>query len=165
MFLHFQPIGMDDLPALRRLAEEIWPAAFREMLPPAQIAYMMEMMYAPPVLTEELARGVVWEFIVDDTGEALGYLSYLVEDARTVKLAKIYLKAASRGRGLAREVIEHVAEAARRLGRTRLQLTVNRRNAAAIRAYEKNGFVIAESVAKEIGNGFVMDDHVMVRKV
>ena len=41
-------------------------------------------------------------------------------------------------------------------------LSVNKRNAKAIAAYQKNGFGITESVVTDIGNGFVMDDFIMV---
>jgi len=42
-----------------------------------------------------------------------------------------------------------------------LRLQVNRGNTQAIRAYEKYGFRIVESRVFDIGEGFVMDDHVM----
>jgi ribosomal protein S18 acetylase RimI-like enzyme len=41
---------------------------------------------------------------------------------------------------------------------------VNKKNQKAIRAYERAGFVVAESVTNEIGAGFVMDDHRMVAR-
>ena len=40
-------------------------------------------------------------------------------------------------------------------------LTVNRGNAKAIRAYERNGFKVVRTQVTDIGNGFVMDDYVM----
>jgi hypothetical protein len=40
-------------------------------------------------------------------------------------------------------------------------LAVNKRNENAIAAYAKHGFAIVESVVKDIGGGFVMDDYVM----
>jgi ribosomal protein S18 acetylase RimI-like enzyme len=45
-----------------------------------------------------------------------------------------------------------------------LMLAVNKHNRNAIAAYNKYGFRIAESVVKDIGGGFVMDDYIM-RKV
>ena len=44
-------------------------------------------------------------------------------------------------------------------------LSVNKRNAKAIAAYHRNGFVIAESVVTDIGGGFVMDDYVMAKEL
>ena len=48
-------------------------------------------------------------------------------------------------------------------GAHRLILSVNKRNAKAIAAYKRNGFVIAESVVTDIGGGFVMDDYIMAK--
>jgi hypothetical protein len=44
-------------------------------------------------------------------------------------------------------------------------LAVNKGNRSAIAAYLKNGFTVLESVVKDIGGGFVMDDHIMVRRI
>jgi len=40
---------------------------------------------------------------------------------------------------------------------------VNKRNVRAIKAYQRNGFEIADSVVTDIGGGFVMDDYVMAK--
>jgi ribosomal protein S18 acetylase RimI-like enzyme len=50
---------------------------------------------------------------------------------------------------------------ARAYGCDALVLAVNKRNEGALAAYAKHGFAIVESVVKDIGGGFVMDDYVM----
>jgi ribosomal protein S18 acetylase RimI-like enzyme len=52
-------------------------------------------------------------------------------------------------------------QAAAALGAREVSLFVNKNNQKAIRAYERAGFVIAESVINEFGAGFVMDDYRM----
>jgi ribosomal protein S18 acetylase RimI-like enzyme len=47
------------------------------------------------------------------------------------------------------------------LGAREVSLFVNKNNQKAIRAYERAGFTIAESVINEFGDGFVMDDYRM----
>jgi hypothetical protein len=42
---------------------------------------------------------------------------------------------------------------------------VNKRNASAIAAYRKHGFDVRESVVKDIGGGFVMDDYIMEKRL
>jgi ribosomal protein S18 acetylase RimI-like enzyme len=56
-----------------------------------------------------------------------------------------------------------VADDARAAGAKVLVLNVNKRNAQAIRAYERHGFAIREAVINDIGSGYVMDDFVMAR--
>jgi diamine N-acetyltransferase len=45
-----------------------------------------------------------------------------------------------------------------------LRLTVNRKNFKAINFYFKNGFIIESVKDFDIGNGYLMEDFVMLRK-
>jgi ribosomal protein S18 acetylase RimI-like enzyme len=62
-------------------------------------------------------------------------------------------------------LIEHTCERAKQTGASAVILAVNKRNANAIASYLKHEFRIREAVVKDIGNGFVMDDYVMVRQL
>ena len=79
------------------------------------------------------------------------------------KLHKLYLLPEMQGRGLGSRLLQHVEHEVRAGRACQLILSVNKRNAKAITAYKRNGFVIAESVVTDIGGGFVMDDYVMVK--
>jgi diamine N-acetyltransferase len=79
------------------------------------------------------------------------------------KLHKLYLLPELHGCGLGSLLLQHVEREVRQPGARRLILAVNKRNANAIAAYQRNGFVIAETVVTDIGGGFVMDDYVMAK--
>ena len=158
-----EPHGLE---AVRRIADVIWPATFREILSPEQIAYMMEMMYAPEVMEAEFQRGVYFEIIVID-GRDAGYVSYerlsTIQD--TVKLHKVYLLQEYHHLGYGSAMLRHVMLEARQMGAKILRLNVNKYNVPASTAYKRNGFTTVESVVNPIGGGFVMDDFVMERKL
>jgi len=78
-------------------------------------------------------------------------------------LHKLYLLPELHSRGLGSRLLQHVEREVRAGGGRRLMLSVNKRNAKAIAAYRRNGFVIADSVVTDIGNGFVMDDYIMAK--
>jgi ribosomal protein S18 acetylase RimI-like enzyme len=78
-----------------------------------------------------------------------------------LKLHKLYVLVERHGQGLGRAGLARVAEVAAALGAREVSLYVNKRNQKAIRAYERAGFTIAESMTSEIGGGFVMDDYRM----
>jgi ribosomal protein S18 acetylase RimI-like enzyme len=59
--------------------------------------------------------------------------------------------------------LQHVEREVRAGEGRRLILSVNKRNTKAITAYQRNGFVIADSVVTDIGDGFVMDDYIMTK--
>ena len=156
----FRQARREDIGEIQRLARLIWDEAYGELLTKEQIEYMLPMMYSEGVIGEELLSGTVWELILaDDT--PCGYLSYGLSEGNSVKLFKIYIVKALRGTGIAADSLSRVKEYAARNGRGYVFLTVNKNNARAIRAYEKNGFGITASVVTDIGQGFVMDDYIM----
>jgi len=81
------------------------------------------------------------------------------------KLHKLYLLPELHGRGLGSRLLEQVESEVRQIGAGRLILSVNKRNVKVIAAYQRNGFVIAQSIVTDIGGGFVMDDYVMAKNM
>lgn len=156
----FRKAGINDIPLIQALAGKIWDEAYKEVLAKEQIGYMLEMMYSEKTIKEELSRNVVWE-IISGNGRPFGFLSYSLEQGNAVKLSKIYIERDFRGGEAAKKAINHVIRYAQKNGRQEVYLTVNKNNRMAIRAYEKNGFSIVDSVVIDIGGGFAMDDYVM----
>jgi ribosomal protein S18 acetylase RimI-like enzyme len=69
------------------------------------------------------------------------------------------------GRGFGSLLLRHCEREARKRGMRRLVLTVNKQNSKAIKAYQRNGMRIADSVVTDIGGGYVMDDFVMEKEL
>ena len=149
---------------MQRLAHAIWYSHYRTILSLVQIEYMLARGYSDQALTPfvtDPARGLA---LAEDDDEPVGFAAwYPPGEPATLKLDKLYVLPERHGRGIGRALIEHVADAARRAGYRTLMLNVNRRNAGAIRAYERCGFAIREAGDFPIGNGFVMEDYVMAR--
>ena len=80
-----------------------------------------------------------------------------------MKLDKLYVLPRHHRGGIGRALIEHVVGKARDAACTSVTLNVNRQNALAVLAYERCGFVIRDRGDFPIGNGFVMEDFIMVR--
>ena len=160
------PATEADLPEIARLAGVIWRAHYPGIISTAQIEYMLAKMYALATMKEEIhERGIRYELLLVG-GELAGFASYGPTRQRGVfKLHKLYLDPARHGSGLGRMLLQHCEGEARNLGATRLMLTVNKKNAKAIIAYQRNGFATVDSVVTDIGGGFVMDDYVMVKKL
>src|SRR5574344_1027129 len=154
--------GAADFPILRKLAEQIWPGTYGTILSPAQIDYMIEQMYSVETLTRELAEGVRFRLILHRE-IPVGLISWgpYRSEPPTAKLHKLYLSAEFHGRGIGSLALTRTKAEVRAAGFVRLRLNVNRSNARAIRAYERNGFRKIESVDQSIGHGFFMNDFVM----
>ena len=159
--IFFHRAGEEAVSGIRSLSEIIWREYYPGIITREQVEYMLERMYGEENLRAEIRSGHVYELARVRDRDA-GYLSYSFEKAdHRVKLAKLYLLAEFRGRGLGRAMLERVREAARDLAAVEVYLYVNKRNALAIAAYRKFGFHGAESAVADIGGGFVMDDWVM----
>jgi diamine N-acetyltransferase len=150
-----------DVPLLQRLAGQIWRAHYPGIISAAQIEYMLDRMYGAAVIATEMQSGTRWELIREGV-EAVGFLAYSYDErAAQLKLHKLYVQVERHGQGLGRAGLARVMQVATALGAREISLFVNKNNQKAIRAYERAGFAIAESVINEFGAGFVMDDYRM----
>jgi diamine N-acetyltransferase len=152
-----------DLPAISALAGRIWRAHYPSIISVEQIEYMLGWMYSLPQLQADVQRGVVYELLYD--GErAIGFCGY-EELHGELKLHKLYIEVSEHGRGLGQRMLQHVEAEARRRGLSTLVLGVNKRNAKAIKAYQRSGFTVREEIKADIGGGFFMDDFIFEKKL
>lgn len=156
------PLGEEHLSELAELAGIIWRQHYPGIVSPAQIDYMLDRSYALAVLRNEILSERVRFYQLLVRGRFCGFASIgPTQIDGVMKLHKYYLLPEFHGLGFGSRLLQHCEAEARRLGARRLILAVNKRNAKAIAAYQRNGFTIGESVITDIGNGFVMDDFIM----
>lgn len=153
-----------DIPTIRDLALRTWPATFSDILTEAQIAYMLDMMYAATALREQMtARGHTFLLAHDDSGGPRAYASYRLDYLPgTTKIHKLYVLPQGQRGGYGRALLEAVAKTARAAGQERLRLDVNYQNPAT-GFYERLGFAKVAEATTEIGEGFLMEDWVYER--
>jgi len=151
---------------LNKLAHIIWPITFKDILKPAQISYMLELMYSIDSLKQQQEQGCRL-YILSADDEPIGYLS-LEHDTGTsrlqktdlTKVHKIYVLPAYHGTGAGRFLMDFALDEARRYKSSGVFLNVNRYNKAT-GFYEHYGFNIAYSEDINIGDGYLMEDYVM----
>jgi diamine N-acetyltransferase len=155
-----------DVERLCALAAEIWRRHYVDIIGVAQIDYMLAQRYVPSIVQAELRAGNIGWDQLQFAGRMAGFVSYFPGDGPGVmKLDKLYVHHDYQRRGHGGKLIDHVVAIARTRHCETLMLAVNKRNVNAMAAYAKYGFHVAESVVKDIGGGYVMDDYVMVRKL
>lgn len=161
-----EPLREADIPALVALARDTWFKHYPSIITTAQIEYMLAQRYSDDVIRAQLADPDVWWDKLLLGGELAAFAQYERSDPPgTLKVDKLYARHELRGQGLGSALLRHIEDEARAMGCSRLKLQVNKNNASAIGVYRKNGFAVVESAVFDIGNGFVMDDYVMVKEL
>jgi len=154
----------DEAALISNMAAAIWPACYAKLLSPEQIRYMLDWMYAPERIRQELKDQAIdyrWLLLAD---ERVGFsASELKADELEMVIHKLYVKPHAQGHGVGTVALAAIEESARAHGAECMKLRVNRGNQQAIHAYEKFGFERDYEVCSDIGGGFVMDDYVMVK--
>ena len=158
------PVTEEHLPALSELAGVIWRQHYPGIISHEQIDYMLGKMYSLDTLREEIrSKGIRFVRLLVG-GTFVGFASFgPTPEAGVMKLHKCYLLPDMHGRGYGSQLLQHCEQEARKLGAQRLILAVNKHNTKAVAAYQRNGFVVAESVITDFGSGFVMDDYIMAK--
>lgn len=150
-------------------AKEIWPKVYSQMISPQQIDYMLDWMYSPRKIREEIADQQIFYWLVFDnpTKElAVGFCSFgpLVED-QSCMIHKLYIHPSCHRRGYGTLVLSEIERVAGSEAAAAIELRVNRENIPAIRLYESFGFDRVAEDCADIGGGFVMDDYIFRKKI
>ncbi|MDB6139892.1 MAG: Ribosomal protein acetylase RimI [Verrucomicrobiaceae bacterium] len=163
--VRFESIGADRLPCIRELALAIWPCVYPGIISQEQITYMLDLRYSLEALRADHDKGVCFALVYVES-QAVGFTAFEPrQENGEAFLHKLYLLPEFAGRGVGAQALQWVAEQARTLGLPSLRLFVNKHNTGAIRAYQRSGFTFDKDVVTDIGEGFVMDDYVMVKKL
>lgn len=156
------PVAASEALAVREMAELIWPASYRDIITPEQIRYMLDRMYALPLLVEQINSPEQRFFWIESENLRRGFLaveSHASDDS--AQLQKLYLLTEQQGKGYGRAAWQALEELLRSEGRSRVTLRVNRHNTKALRSYRKWGLTIQTTDCHDIGGGFVMDDYIL----
>lgn len=160
------PLTDADFGTVAALGETIWRGHYIGMIPAEQVEYMLQGRYTPEKLRAYLDAPDRWMRLLRVDGRPVGYCSYALGPTLTeMKLEQLYLLADLKGQGLGGFMLRHVEAEARARGCASVWLTVNKQNAGSIAVYRKAGFTVREEAVFDIGNGFVMDDYVMEKRL
>ncbi|MEV1330567.1 GNAT family N-acetyltransferase [Micromonospora costi] len=103
--------------------------------------------------------------LADLDGRPVGMVSGVpTPTAGTAELISMFLRPDARGRGVGDALVEAVAQWARRSGADRLRLAVVPGNKAAVRLYERQGFVATDELGDLMPDG-VHREQIMVKQL
>ena len=154
----------EDIASIQSLAKTAFRKTYARILSPAQMEYMMDMMYSRGSLEKQMTAEDNRFFIEDGRG----YVSFRpdgrTEDGRPrFHLEKLYVVPEYQKTGLGRKLFETVVREAGLLAAGegyRIELNVNRENPA-VNFYEHIGMYKDRQGDFPIGEGFYMNDYIM----
>jgi ribosomal protein S18 acetylase RimI-like enzyme len=150
----------NDLKEIEHLAKEIWNEYYPGIITKQQIRYMLRKMYSLQVMRNEVENNIRF-YIIYYKKNSVGYFSISEKVNKHYFLHKFYLRSNTRARGLGTAVFRKILKI---FNPKAVELTVNRQNFKAINFYFKTGFQIEKVEDFDIGNGFFMNDFVMIWK-
>jgi GNAT superfamily N-acetyltransferase len=159
--MQIREINVNEVGLINSLAHQIWPDTFREILSSEQINYMLNWMYAPEKLTDQIEAGNHF-FVIEDDSVALGFMGIepAFPNADCLRIHKIYVLPNQQGKGLGKRLIANAIQVARDLKLSKLHLNVNRYNKA-VDFYCHLGFTITGEEDIDIGSAYLMEDYIM----
>ena len=164
--MEIREAGEADIPLIKNLAEIIWPEAYDEILSAEQLRYMLDLIYSESALKKQMNDGHKF-IIAQKDGIEIGFASFSqksIEQPTLFRLHKIYVLPRQHAKGAGSYMLNYISEESIKAGGNQLELNVNKYNIAK-QFYEKKGFTVSKEEVIDIGNGYVMDDYVMVKEL
>ena len=155
--------GQKDIRKVEELAIQIWTQHYTPIIGIDQVRYMLKKFQSSEAIARQISEGMDY-YLLNFEKEAVGYLAFKKDD-EDLFLSKIYVLAGMRGKGIGSHAMHFLSTVGEEMGLQNLSLTVNKNNSNSIKAYEKLGFVNLGPVETDIGNGFIMDDYLMKKKL
>jgi len=160
------PLRPDDFAAVAAVAREIWHAHYASIISHGQIEYMLDGRFTPENLQRYVGASRRWMDVLRVADNVVGYCSCALTDtAGEMKLEQLYLLPALHGRGFGKLMLHHIEALARRNACDTLVLQVNKHNANTIAVYLRSGFTVRREAVTDIGQGYVMDDYIMEKRL
>ncbi|SEM91266.1 GNAT family N-acetyltransferase [Paenibacillus sp. OV219] len=154
----------EQITELARLAAEIWREYYVSIITMEQIDYMIGKFQSTQAIEDQIHHQGYEYYLIQQDDSAVGYMSVRQEEEKLF-LSKFYIAKEYRGRGYASKAMVFLVQVCQDRNLSYIGLTVNRHNESSIAVYEKKGFRIVREQIADIGNGYVMDDYVMEKRI
>ena len=149
----------NDIQRIYNLAKKIWNQYYIEIISQGQIDYMLDKFYSEKAIKNQMGEGQKFYFIQLNS-EPIGYLAFSEIEKDMWFMNKFYLESDYQKFGYGTIVLK---EWELMVSPKEVKLQVNRKNYKSINFYFKNGFKIHTVADFDIGNGYFMDDFIMVK--
>jgi ribosomal protein S18 acetylase RimI-like enzyme len=163
--INFRKADFNDIPVIAELAKTIWNEHYIDIITQGQIDYMLHYMYSAEALKEQMEKGHTF-LLIENNQEITGYLSYEEKKGNPGEyfLHKFYILNKGRNKNTGTQLFNEVEKNLIQNKAKLIRLYVNRENFKSINFYFKNGFKIESVINQDIGEGYYMNDFIMIKE-
>ena len=154
--------SIPEIQLIRELAMNVWPQTYTPIIGADQVNYILELFYTATSLQKQMAEPGHRFIICYSGSEPVAFAAWSPIAPAIYKLHKLYILPGHQGKGVGRFIIDHISGEIKKQGASALYLNVNIHNHSAKAFYEKTGFQHLRDEDIDIGNGYFMNDHVLV---
>jgi diamine N-acetyltransferase len=148
---------------IANLAKPIWEEHYTPIIGAAQVRYMIEKFQSASAIQQQLSENYEYFEVLYCT-ELVGYFAVQHRPKASLFISKFYLCNQVRGKKFGSKMLNYIEQLAKNTHCQTLDLTVNKFNPA-YQVYLKLGFDNVGSVEMDIGNGYIMDDYLMQKRL
>jgi GNAT superfamily N-acetyltransferase len=157
-------LSAGNLKLVQDIAFKTWPGTYGDILEPKQVEYMLDKMYSLPVLRTQQEKGHLFYLFRED-GHPLGFMGIEPHaEPDSLKIHKLYVLPEAQGKKVGAQLLAFAELIAKSNQLRRIFLNVNRHNKAKD-FYESRGMTVFREENIDIGNGYLMEDYVMEKRV
>jgi ribosomal protein S18 acetylase RimI-like enzyme len=149
----------ENISSIQALADVIWNDHYPDIIGQEQVDYMLNRFYSVGAMKEQMREGQQFFLVLFD-GREIGFVAIENRGEGSYFLNKFYISTMVQRGGIGHGVWALLRDLLPDMREMRLQ--VNRQNYKAINFYFKSGFVIERVADFDIGDGYFMNDFVMV---
>jgi ribosomal protein S18 acetylase RimI-like enzyme len=149
----------ENISSIQSMAEVIWRDHYPEIIGMEQVNYMLARFYSTEAMLQQMVEGQRFYRVMVD-GEPQGFVAIEQRGEGDYFLNKLYIDTRQQRSGMGQAIWQELMIMITDLRTMRLQ--VNRQNYKAINFYFKVGFVIERVADFDIGDGYFMNDFVMI---
>jgi RimJ/RimL family protein N-acetyltransferase len=151
-----------DFKLIAELAKSIWQKHYVPIIGEEQVSYMLSTIYSKNSLTEQTQAKKHVFYLIKEVDNIIGFVSISAENKTDYWIHKFYVLQNNQNKGIGSIVFNEVLK---QMNHPKtIRLTVNRQNFKSINFYFKLGFKIEKVADFDIGNGYFMNDFVMLWK-
>lgn len=154
----------DDVDRIREIAEITWPVTYRSIISQEQIQFMLDWMYDKTTIRKAIEADLQDFLVIENVNEIVGFagIEHKYEGKSITHIHKLYVLPSTQGTGAGKTLLQAIEKEALLKHSSHLHLNVNKANPA-VQFYFKHDFIVERETVLDIGNGFVMDDYIMIK--